>query len=886
MKTKILIFLSLIFSVGIILYLSIFKVPENHIGLSGKKIYEKGIHFKPFFKRVYLFPDPFNLIQKKELLTREGSNLNTKIEISFNWDRENLWKEPKSIKKLKNFIQELKNYQNSRTEIENFLKNLPAKNIKISLSIEGELPFEIKEKFKPTGKKVFLFALDGLDWNLLEFLFEKGKLPNFKKIKDEGAWANLLSYKPLLSPIIWTSIATSRTPEEHGILEFTMKDPYTQKDVPVTSNLREVPAFWNILSSFNLKTNLIGWWATFPAEKIKGNIVTERLFFHLFGIETEKKVKGNTYPYDLEEKFENLLIKAEDITYTEISQYLNISKDEFNRAWEEGKRMENPFDNKINHLRKILSVTHSAKNIAFKLLEDEDFDFFAFYLEGTDTIGHRFAHLLPPKLPWVSEKEFEEGKGAMIRYYELMDEILGEILKKSDKNWTISIASDHGFYTIGARPSAKPDDFGGGASQWHRMTGVWMIKGENIKRGEFSNCDIYDIIPTLFSIIGVPLSREMKGKVIKEIFIKVPEINFVESYDFIPKDLKGEKVFVEDKERLKELQALGYIAPSPKKEEKKDFTFYYNLGTTHFENGEFDKAEEAYKKAIEIYPEFSLANAGLSNVYEKKGDFQKAYIYAKKAYPYEKELGEGFLLKFVEYAINSRNEEDALKILKENPFGWEKRAVYWSGMGILKEKKGEDPKYFYIEALKRNPADPTSCEKLLNYYLKNKDFERAAYLLKNAWDSSQGNLNLMNSLGVVCLKNGQGKIAEDIFKTLLESNPGEAKLLGNLSLALRMQGKIKDAQKSLLEAIKMNPKDFQLYFNYAIVLEEIGELQGALEYLNKAKENKMPGAQLYNAYGRIYLKLGKKEEAKTSFEKSLSINPNQEEIKEILKKMQ
>lgn len=884
MKNKIIVLSVLLFLIILISYFSILKVPENFIGLSGKKVYEKGIHFKLFFKKAYLFPQPFYLKTKKELLTKEGSNVNTQIEISFNWDRENLWKKPNSIKKLKEFIDNLKSYQNLKEEFENFLKNLPVQNLKISFSIEGELPAEIKEKFKPTGKKVFLFALDGLDWNLLDYLFEKGKLPNFKKLKEEGAWTKLLSYKPLLSPIIWTSIATSRTPEEHGILEFTMKDPYTQKDVPVTSNLRNVPAFWNILSAFNLRTNLIGWWATFPAEKIKGNIITERLFFHLFGIEAEKKVKGNTFPYDLEEKFEKLILKAEDINYDEVSQYLNISKDDFDKAWEEGKREENPFENRINHLRKILAVTHSAKNIAFKLI-DEDFDFFAFYLEGTDTVGHRFAHLLPPKLQWVSDKDYEMGKNAMIRYYELMDEILGEILKKTKENWIISVVSDHGFYTIGARPSAQPDDFGGGASQWHRMTGVWIIKGEGIKRGEFFNSDIYDPIPTLLSALGVPLSKEMKGKVIKDIFLKEPLVECLDSYDFIPKVWKEEKIFVEDKERLKELQALGYISPAPKKEEKKDFTFYYNLGTTHFENGEFDKAEEAYKKAIEIYPEFSLANAGLSNVYEKKGNFQEAYRYARKAYPYEKELGEGFLLKFVEYAINSKNERDALKILMENPFGWDKRAVYWSAIGTLKEKSGEDPKYYFKEALKRNPAEPTACEKLLNYYLKNKDFDNAAQLLKNAWDSSQGNLNLMNSLGVVLLKNGQGKIAEDIFRTLLSSNPGEANLLGNLSLALRMQGKTGEAEKILQEAIRVNPKDGLIYFNYAILLEEEGNLDEAIKYLNKARENNFSGIQFYNSLGRIYLKKGQKEEARKQFEKSLSLNPNQEEIKELLKKI-
>jgi len=412
-----------------------------------------------------------------------------------------------------------------------------------------------------------------------------------------------------------------------------------------------------------------------------------------------------------------------------------------------------------------------------------------------------------------------------------------------------------------------------------------MIKGEGIKKGEFEGADIYDLTPTLLAILGVPPSKEMKGKVIKDIFIDPPKIEFVQSYDFIPKVWKEEVVSVSDKERIKELQALGYIAPTPKKEEKKDFTFYYNLGTTHFENGEYDKAEEAYKKAIEIYPEFSLALAGLSSVYERKGNFQEAYNYAKRAYVYVKDLSYGFLLKFVEYAISSKNEKEAFYILKEKPMGWEKQSVYWSAMGLLKESLKEDPIFYYKEAIKRNPADPTACEKLLSYYLKTKDFDSSAILLKNAWDSSQGDLKIMNSLGIVCLKNGQGKIAEDIFKTLLKSNPSEPNLLGNLSLALRIQGKWKESKEVFQEAIKTNPKDGAIYFNYAICLEEEKKLDEALIYLKKAEENKFSGPQVYNSFGRIYLKKGNKDEALSYFEKSLKLNPNQEEIKELLKKI-
>ncbi len=886
---KYFIFLFIIFFI-LITYLSIFKIPEGKIGVSGKRTYTKGFHIKPFFKRVFLFNQPFIFKDKRELLTKEGAKINLILDIYFKWDEKNLWENINSQNNIKEFIDNLKFYdqKNFKKEIEEFFNKLPIYDFKFSYFIEGELPFEIKEKFKPTGCKIFFFALDALDWVMLDYLFDKGKLPNFQRLKKEGAYTTLLSYNPLLSPIIWTSIATSRTPEEHGILEFTIKDPYTHEDIPVTSSQRKVPAFWNILTAFDLKTNLVGWWATFPAEKIKGNIISERLFFHLFGIEPEKKVKGNTYPEKLEEKYEKEIVRAEDIKYEEISRYLNISKEEYDERWEKGKKMENPFQDPVNHLRKILAVTNSAKKIAFRLLEESDFDIFAFYLEGPDTVAHRFAHCIPPKLPWVPEEEYERGKNALAFYYKLIDEILGEILKYSKEDWIISVASDHGFYTTGARPSVPPDDFGGGASQWHRMTGVWIIKGRDIKKGEFFNADIYDITPTHLALIGVPLSKDMKGKVIKEIFLRELDVKYIPSYDFIPKVWREEKTMVVDKERIKELQALGYISPpkEKKEEEKKDFTYYYNLGTTFFQNNEFLKAEEAYKKAIEIYPNFSLGLAGLASVYEKLGKFNESYIYAKRALPYEKDFPDSFLKNFADYAILSKNSREALNFLKSESFGWEKRPIYYTVLGMLSENLGEDSINYYKKALNISPSEPYACERLLGYYLKIKDFDGAAHLLKNAWDSSEGNLKLMNSLGIVCLKNGQVKIAEDIFKTLLKSNPKEPNLIGNLSIALLMQKRKDEAKTLLKEALRLNPKDSQLLYNYGMALEEMGNFKDALIYYEKAKELKFSGYQLYNALGRVYLRVGKKMEAKDAFKNSLKINPEQEDIKKLLSQIE
>jgi len=97
-----------------------------------------------------------------------------------------------------------------------------------------------------TGPRVLLVGVDGADPDVLDRLIGSGKLPTFARLKREGAYGRLRSREPLLSPIVWTSIATGRKGQDHGVLDF-VEAAEDGKPVPITSSRRRVPALWNIL---------------------------------------------------------------------------------------------------------------------------------------------------------------------------------------------------------------------------------------------------------------------------------------------------------------------------------------------------------------------------------------------------------------------------------------------------------------------------------------------------------------------------------------------------------------------------------------------------------------------------------------------------------------
>ena len=108
-------------------------------------------------------------------------------------------------------------------------------------------------------------------------LVGQGRLPNFKRLMSEGAFGPLRSQEPMLSPLLWTTIATGKWPTEHGVLDFMIADPDDpKKRVTVEGRNRQVEAIWDVVGRYGSKVGVVGWLATHPAEKVNGFAVSDR----------------------------------------------------------------------------------------------------------------------------------------------------------------------------------------------------------------------------------------------------------------------------------------------------------------------------------------------------------------------------------------------------------------------------------------------------------------------------------------------------------------------------------------------------------------------------------------------------------------------------------
>jgi tetratricopeptide (TPR) repeat protein len=912
---------------GALLASSIVRVPAGG-AFCGGRFLEPGVRLRAPLALVNPYPTGDQLVTFEPTMTsREGASQKLTIDLVFRWSTERLHREPLPPDVLASHIStDLLNAHDGRhpapelgrairAALPDLLAALPITVVRAEVRYPGEAVEALRATARPTGRRLILVGLDGLDWGLLDRLIAAGRCPTLARLKREGAWADLVSHQPVLSPLIWTSMGTGRRPEEHGILDFVVSDPATGKDVPITSQFRKVHAFWNILSFLGRRVDVVNWWATYPAEPVNGVLVSERMFYQLFGIRPSLDDPATVFPPKRLGEIRLLVTGADEIGYDEIRRYCDISRADFEARIAAARTAENPFDDPVNHLRQMIAVTRSVFTIARQLAERQPADVLAVYIEGTDTVGHRFAHFMPPRLPWVAVADVRRFGGAMARFYELCDRDLGELLRVVPADTTVIVTADHGFFTDAARPSAPPDDFGSGAAQWHRMTGVFLAAGPDVRRGRLAHADISDLCRTVLWLQGAPISRQLQGRELTELvepaWVAANPPRFVDSYEDLPHtwilpaaqaSTAGRLI---DETRLKELESLGYISPGGESAARVTLqtgptpgppaapalqtkaTEPYNLGKLAVERGDLAAAERHFLAAIEAYPGFAVAMSNLANVESQLGRHDEALRWYMRALELEdSELPASVLGEFVRAMQAAGRIDRALPALDVLRPRWGATASFDAarGVALVALRRPTEAEQAFLAALAQDPADAEATSGLLS--VVGPASVVAEQALERHFHAVEGDLKRLNTFAVVCLQNRRPDWAERALRQVLASDPRNPGVMSNLAAALQLQGKSEEATEVLERAVAARPNDASLRFNYGAVLAALGRDQEALAQFEAAERLAPPGARLFAAKAKVLFRLGRVGEAQATLEDGARRFPDSAEIRELLATLQ
>jgi len=776
-----------------------------------------------------------------------------------------------------------------------------------------------------TGLRVLLFGIDGADWDIIDPLIARGGLPNLARLKKQGAWARLKSSVPTLSPLLWTTIATGKAPDRHGIDDFLVVDPATGQRVPINSTFRKTRALWNIVSEAGLRSDTIAWWATWPAETVSGHLISDRIAYSTFDLAGPAAGHGAVYPPEYAAAVERLRVTPQSVSYEIIGRFIHVDRREFEASRKPGGAPSERRDS-INVLTRVLAATETYRRVALDLLRSERGSdiprLFAVYFQGVDEVNHRFAHCAPPRMTLCSAEDDRSFRGTVEAFYRYQDEILGDILRAAP-GATVLVLSDHGFATGARRPDDVKPFIEGKPGLWHELTGIFLAAGPGIGRGEIPTVTLYDIAPTVLYLLGLPVPDDMPGRVpqalLDEAFASRFPIEKVPSYEGLgprvaatitPGTAAGGQAA--EQEMVEQLRSLGYIgggsspaaggrpagagarqvagpgsgagpvpgAP-PGTGGVPTLLYHTNLGTVLLGKRQYDRAEAEFLMALRFDPESPQALSGLAVLYEAKGEPEKALEILRRLVALDAGTDRGALVKLAELFIQLGRPADGvlyLEALKLPPEARDKARVgllIAQGMLLAASDRPRDAETALLKALDLEPTSTHAMQELFGLY----DAQgRAAALeprLRQALARDPRLPMHHNWLGLALKRKGDVTAARQEFERALEIAPDFVGTMANLGSLYLQTGKVSEAAVILQQAVDKDPGNIESRTNLIVALGMSHDLEGARGQVDKAKDLGLRTPLFYNALAYALHVNGRDEEALGSLREALRIDPRQ-----------
>jgi predicted AlkP superfamily phosphohydrolase/phosphomutase len=376
---------------------------------------------------------------------------------------------------------------------------------------------QTKEKPAPRPH-VVVIGVNGMELDVIRPLLLKGAMPNLERVINNGAYGKLRTVSAPNCPRVYSTIFTSTEPDEHGVTGFLVGG------ITANTNMLKEEPIWSVLSRNNVSVGMANVPATFPVMPVNGYMVSGMLTRGkncedgvLCAPKLSEVTNGDAvYPRTLQPE----LLKNVGDFYIDCERMPGAS---------DLKGHEKEVIDKW--LDKVQIIRDEQTKLFDYLLTKHPTDFTMLGQSCEDRTGH-----------WLYPiSTFNVGYNASINsvrveafpdQYIAFDKVLGSILKHVDENTYVIVISDHGIKPLREFETKDPHahmdhekttpviakhDFADGDD----VPGSFFAMGPGIKHNSRLmgfEASVYDITPTILHIYGIEQPKQMRGRVLTEIF--------------------------------------------------------------------------------------------------------------------------------------------------------------------------------------------------------------------------------------------------------------------------------------------------------------------------------------------------------------------------------
>ena len=368
---------------------------------------------------------------------------------------------------------------------------------------------------------------------------------------------------------------------------------------------------------------------------------------------------------------------------------------------------------------------------------------------------------------------------------------------------------------------------------------------------------------------------------------------------------------------IEHMEALTRVQPS-------DLDSWEVLGRLYKMNNQGQKAEEAFKKVLNVDPDSKSGLSSLAQLYFEQGDYQGALELLKRIPEAEMEPP---LLGMLGYAYSQTHDYDSAvstyqKALAQDPDNQELRRAYADalmGMGNTAAARAE-----FEKVLKAEPDDALTYLRLGELDRQEGRFDQARKELERAKTLQADNMEIPYQQALLEDAVGNQDKAIELLQALVKGSeragdqytPAEANnhaiFLERLGLAYRAQRKYEPAlqafkqivalgqtqaargEQLIVDTMRMNhqlpkalgevdsalqkfPDERELHILRAYVVGEMGQVDEAVKQLQALMKNTPADRELYLSVAQVYSQAKQFAEAEQAVNKALGYGSKPEE---------
>ncbi len=394
------------------------------------------------------------------------------------------------------------------------------------------LPSSVELEPRPD---LLVVGLDGATLDAILPLAQQGRLPFFARLLEQGSYARLESFAPIDPAAQWTTLASGKLPFKHGIsgdrvfparflagaaplrlrpahIGFEGWGRLLHGSRPVAASLRHSLVLWEIFGRLGVPTGMLGWPATSPVPEGLDFAFSDLYF-------TGKGGRDSAAPEELAERGLLFRVAPEELDPDLASALGEQVPYELLEAvagdlWRES-------------LGEFLWDQRATTRARFLMLPGLG------AVSETYFGGYSFA-----RFEGTQKRSHLRAAESLIAYYGHLDGFLERGWNRLGERRLLAVVSAHGYDPpsglgrlwlaltgrgLEGRTGAAPD-------------GLLLLAGDGIQAGQLPDrAALVDFTPTLLYAMGMPIARDLDGKVLtgafESSFLARHPLTFVPSYD-------------------------------------------------------------------------------------------------------------------------------------------------------------------------------------------------------------------------------------------------------------------------------------------------------------------------------------------------------------------